>query len=420
MVSVEVIESKKNYKFHWLIGTETYETLLKVKASETGNVKPFEILVAYGFRKAFGKERRRVLIFRNEADILSEFVGIDNWDHSRQVATFLRRDGSKKYIRHGEPIPSRYSQFSITESNSVITGPYSPRCFAAVVDEEDISTLVAIAMTREEGEETPANRLAYYKSGTKIVAIQADNQVGNKKAVVQALLDYRGKQKIGGSFTGDANADRFLRQNPLAFLMAASIDRGARAEAVWKIPFTLNCRLGHLDPKTLSQYTIDQMETILRSLDKKPRYPRQAAQTIIYLSKLVADEFNGNAADIWHGHFPWEVTQTLDRIWGVGPGIAHMTVRILKDEFGYNPVHESWQKVDVKPDVQVRRVFYRSGIAQDRNESTAVHVARQLHPEFPGLLDWPAWEIGRTWCREHNPKCSECPLRVICLKRDTQ
>lgn len=240
-----------------------------------------------------------------------------------------------------------------------------------------------------------------------------------RKAVVQALLEYRGKQKVGGSFTGDADADGFLRQNPLAFLMAASIDRGARAESVWKIPFTLNCRLGHLDPNILSQYTIDQMEAILRSLAKKPRYPRQAAQTIVHLSKLVADEFDGNAANIWLGRSPLEVTQTLDRIWGIGPGIAHMTVRILKDEFGYNPPSESWRKVDVKPDVQVRRVFYRSGIAQDKNESTAVHAARQLHPDFPGLLDWPAWEIGRTWCRESNPNCNECPLRGACIKRET-
>jgi endonuclease-3 len=419
MMNVEVVDSKTNYTFHWLIGEETYETLLKVRTSGSEDVKPFELFIAYGFRKAFGKERRRVLIFRSQADIIAEFVGTDDWNQSRQVATFLRRDGSKKYLRYGEPIPSRYSQFSITESHSVITGPYSPQCFAALVDEKDIPTLVKIAIAREEGEVTvEADWPTSSISGTETVTLQTDNHLGNKEAVVKALLDYRAKQKTGGPFTKNPKADELLRQNQFSFLMAASIDRGARAESVWEIPHILKEKLGHLDPKVLSQFSIDQMETILRLLAKKPRYPRQAAQTIISLSKLVTDEFLGDASSIWCGKQPRQVTQTLEKIWGVGPGIAHMIVRILVDEYNYDPGREGLRQIDVKPDVQVRRVFYRSGIAQDRKESTAVRVARQLHPEFPGLLDWPAWEIGRAWCHGHNPECSECPLRSVCSKRD--
>lgn len=246
----------------------------------------------------------------------------------------------------------------------------------------------------------------------------SDSMDIKREAVVQTLLNYRTGQKTGGPFTNNAEADVFLRQDPFAFLMAASIDRGARAESVWEIPYILREKLCHLNPKVLSQFSIDQMETILRSLGKKPRYPRQASQTIISLSKLVNNEFKGNVSSIWHGRQPYEVTQTLEKIWGVGPGIAHMIVRISVDEYGYNPGREGLRHIDVKPDVQVRRVFYRTGIAPDRNESTAIHVARQLHPEFPGLLDWPAWEIGRTWCREGNPKCNECPLRGVCPRRD--
>ena len=419
-MNVKVINSKTNYTFHWPAGTEEYETLLEVQASGLSNIGPLDLYIAYGYRQTFGRKRRRILVFRNEANVLAEFVGIDDWTQSKKVVSFLRRDGSKKYLRENDPVPSRYNQFNITELDAIITGPYSPRCFVALVDEEDVAALVAVAIAREEGKAAgTVGWPAYSETAIKIGAVQVDNQFGNRETVRQALFDYRATQKSGGPFTKNAEADELLRQNHFAFLMAASIDRGALAESLWEIPHTLKKKLGHLDPKVLSQFTIDQMETLLRSLGKKPRYPRQAAQTIISLSKLVIDEFQEDVSSIWHGKQPLQVTQTLEKIWGVGPGIAHMVVRILVDEYNYDPGKEGLRQIDVKPDVQVRRVFYRTGIAQDRNENTSVQVARQLHPEFPGLLDWPAWEIGRTWCREGDPNCNECPLRGACLKRDT-
>lgn len=237
--------------------------------------------------------------------------------------------------------------------------------------------------------------------------------------IVQTLLAYRSQQKTGGSLTKNKDADDFLRQNPFAFLMAASIDRGARAEAVWEIPFHLNNKLGHLDPGALFKKDINKLEDILRSLDRKPRYPRQAAQTISSLSNLVTHQFNKNAEVIWKNRKPREVIQTFEQIWGVGPGIAHMTIRILLDEFGYDPGPEGRKQIDVKADIHVIRVFYRTGLISNKSADICIQAARQLHPEFPGLLDWPTWEIGRTWCHEHNPDCNGCPLSNVCQKITT-
>lgn len=52
----------------------------------------------------------------------------------------------------------------------------------------------------------------------------------------EKLLKFGATLPRGGTFTGNQEVDRFLRGNPFAFLMAASIDRGARAEAVWQLP----------------------------------------------------------------------------------------------------------------------------------------------------------------------------------------
>lgn len=234
--------------------------------------------------------------------------------------------------------------------------------------------------------------------------------------IAQALLNYRSKQKTGGPFTKNRDADEFLRSNPFAFLIAASIDRGALAEAVWEVPFLLNKKLGYLNPQLLGEMSTDQLETILRSLDRRPRFPTQSARTIISLSRLVFGQFDGDAAGIWENSKPVDVVQTLERIWGVGPGIAHMTVRILTDEFGYEPGPQGLRQIDIKPDIHVVRVFYRTGLVSERRGEACIEAARALNPQFPGLLDWPAWEIGRTWCDERYPRCVECPLSAVCLK----
>jgi len=417
---VEIIGAQTNFVFHWPLGAEKYGPVIEVTLSHSRYTRPVRLYVAYGFREAFGAMRRRILIFRNEADVLAEFVGVDNWAQDKRVATFLRQDGTKKYLRRGDPFPSRYNSFNIVHSESVITGRYAPRCLAAVVDEADIPTLVALAIAREQGEIANVREASTnYEATVKIDVGQPTANLDHRLAVVQALLDYRSRQQTGGPFTRDENADEFLRQNPFAFLMAASIDRGALAEAVWQIPFLLKEKLGHLDPQLLSQMSEDELEGTLRQLDRQPRFPRQSARTIASLAKLVTDQFNGDAASVWKGREPLDVVQTLQEIWGVGPGIAHMVVRILIDEFGYHPSPGSLQKIDVKPDTHVARVFYRTGLATVRSGKACVEAARQLHPEFPGRLDWPTWEIGRTWCHEHDPDCVTCPLCRVCLRIGT-
>jgi len=419
-MNVEIVKALPSLVFHWPAGTEEYSPVIEVRGFELSYTKPSTLFIAYGYRETFGCLRRRILVFRNEADVLAEFVGLDNWAQTRRVATFLRREGTKNYLRKGDPLPSRYDAFDVVHSDSVITGRYAPRCLAAVADEADIPTLVALAIAREQGESANVRGMSTnHEAIANIDVGQGPADLKHRQAVVQALLEYRTHQHIGDPFTRDEDADKFLRGNRFAFLMAASIDRGALAEAVWQVPFLLKEKFGHLDPQSLSQMSEHELEGALRQLDKRPRFPRHSARTIASLAKLVTEKFSGDAAGIWKGREPLDVVDTLQQVWGVGPGIAHMTVRILIDEFGYHPSPRSLRTVDVKPDTHVTRVFYRTGLTTVRSRKACIEAARQLHPEFPGLLDWPTWEIGRTWCHEHNPDCATCPLCHVCLMTGT-
>lgn len=176
-------------------------------------------------------------------------------------------------------------------------------------------------------------------------------------------------------------------------------------------------KIGGLDFEKLSHMTANELEAILRQLPKKPRFPNEAAKTIVSLARLIFEEYGGDATLMWRGKPVSQVLQSLQQVYGVGPGIAHMTIRILIDEEQYQPPTGELRQIDIKPDVHVTRVFYRSGLSPSRDGQSCIEVARRLYPEFPGKLDWPAWEIGRKYCYESEPNCSECPLNDICAKK---
>jgi endonuclease-3 len=56
----------------------------------------------------------------------------------------------------------------------------------------------------------------------------------------------------------------------------------------------------------------------------------------------------------------------------------------------------------------------RTGLAEHDDVEHMVAVARYLHPQRPGELDNPVWDIGRGWCHPRNPDCAACPLVTVC------
>jgi endonuclease III len=98
---------------------------------------------------------------------------------------------------------------------------------------------------------------------------------------------------------------------------------------------------------------------------------------------------------------------------GVGPKIASMATNILARDF--KVPFADYYSIDISADVHVRRVFARLGLcASDATVEQVIYKAKALHPEFPGLMDFPCWEIGRTWCNWRTPECAGCYMRDVC------
>lgn len=232
--------------------------------------------------------------------------------------------------------------------------------------------------------------------------------------VVTALIEHRNKN--WRSDRGDLPKDvgDLVYTNPFAFLVAAAFDRGMAWQKAWEIPYWID-RKGKLDASLLAAMEEPDLKRLLEGLPFRPRYgSAEGARTLKDTAALVM-EFGGNAATIWENASPAQVERRLTRrIRNVGPGIAHMLIRILRDDWGEFRGQES--EIDVKPDVHVMRVFKRTGLTQAENESEAVNAAQRLNPAFPGELDWPAWDIGKKWCRPTDPQCATCPLGSVCPK----
>lgn len=218
-------------------------------------------------------------------------------------------------------------------------------------------------------------------------------------------------------FTRDDGADRLLNDlagHPHAFVLASIMDRQMKAERAWLIPFRFMEKLGSFSMDTL----VDLSEADVRRLMAEPeplhRFVDSMARFFFRAVQRIARQYNCDASLIWMDK-PSSATVVYRflEFEGVGPKIASMDANILAREFKIQ--FSDYFSIDISADVHVRRVFGRLGLTpHDASVDQLIFRARGLHPQFPGLMDYPAWEIGRNWCRPKNADCDGCYMNDLC------
>jgi endonuclease III len=205
-------------------------------------------------------------------------------------------------------------------------------------------------------------------------------------------------------------------REPYAFAIATCLDRGARADVVWTFPFEMDRLMGGLEPHKVGAMSLEEVPQLLARPPRKPRFMNDAPRTIKELTKIIVDEFGGDAASIWRGKRAAEVKRTFLRVYGVGEGIANMAVLLIEAAYGVRFSDLDRRTMDFKPDTHTCRVVHRLGVAKDASTAAAIEGARWLSPEYPGEVDGPLWLIGRRWCRPAAPRSGECPAGEACGK----
>lgn len=214
----------------------------------------------------------------------------------------------------------------------------------------------------------------------------------------------------------EEGAAKLIKDCPFAFALAGVLDRGTKAEIIWTIPYYLKKQLGTLDPQFFANASLEDLRKIMNRLPAKPRYLNDAPTTVRALSRMIVDEFDGQAENLWKNRTSRAVKATFERIYGVGPGIASMILLLLERWFGVHFNDIDHRNMDVKPDTHIVRVFHRLGFISEPDSDSAVKAARRLNPEYPGALDSPTWMIGRKWCTAFAPHCKDCPMNKVCYK----
>ena len=100
---------------------------------------------------------------------------------------------------------------------------------------------------------------------------------------------------------------------------------------------------------------------------------------------------------------------------GVGIKIATMATNILARDFKIR--FSDYYSIDVSPDVHVRRVMSRMGLVEKKaSNDKIIYKARELSPDFPGIIDFSLWLLGRTTCKAGKADCENCLVKKECSR----
>jgi len=133
------------FHFTWPNGkTEEYHEAYEGTAND-GNIQ-FEVKIGVCERPAAGMNRKRVTVFLNGRPT-AEFVGVDDFDESKKVASLVVLP-NKKRLRPNQTVPNEYRPFHLVRYNSAVKGPRAATTMAVLSQIDDIDTIVAHAIIR--------------------------------------------------------------------------------------------------------------------------------------------------------------------------------------------------------------------------------------------------------------------------------
>ena len=106
--------------------------------------------------------------------------------------------------------------------------------------------------------------------------------------------------KESGTLTGESEIDDFIRQDPNAALLGLLYDQRIRAEIAFRGAYRLHERLGHLDMRKIADMDPDQFRDVFMNPNPVHRFGFKMAEYTQKVAQIVADEYKGNAANMWN------------------------------------------------------------------------------------------------------------------------
>ncbi len=219
------------------------------------------------------------------------------------------------------------------------------------------------------------------------------------------------------AFSKVEESDRLLNDlehHPHAFVVACLMDRQVRAELAWLVPHRLRERLGSFAFSRLRRLSERRIRHLMTNPEPLHRFTDTMSHVLHLAIQRISRQYGGDASAIWFDTpSSAEVVRRFLEFDGFGPKLATMAANLLARDF--KVPFADYYSIDVSADVHVRRVLARLGLVREKAKvEEVVYAARALHPRFPGIIDYPLWEVGRTWCRPRRRDCGACYMADVC------
>lgn len=245
-----------------------------------------------------------------------------------------------------------------------------------------------------------------------------ENQKAAKLLVEKGRLLFQSPRELV-IFTGNPEADKLLNNienTPHAYVLACVMDRQIKAELAWLIPYLIAVKLGNFEFDTLVKLHLHDIERLMTMPTPLHRFPSEMSKNFYSAIQTIAKNYDGLVSNIWSNKpSSAEVVYRFLQFRGVGQKIATMATNILARNFKVE--FSDYYSIDVSVDVHVMRVLHRLGlISKDATIEQIIFRARAISPEYPGLIDLPLWEIGKSWCKPSEPHCPKCYMHDVCSR----
>jgi len=142
----------------------------------------------------------------------------------------------------------------------------------------------------------------------------------------------------------EPEADQLVSTDPLALLIAMVLDQQIPLERAFSSPRDLKQRLGgRLDATVIADMDPDQLAALFSERPALHRFPAANAKRVQELCRIVVDDYDGRAADIWDKAVDGDdLYRRVKSLPGFGEQKARIFIGLLGKQLGVNP--PGWEK----------------------------------------------------------------------------
>lgn len=145
-------------------------------------------------------------------------------------------------------------------------------------------------------------------------------------------------------WTGNADADRLVSENPTALLIGFCLDQQVPIEWAFQGPLRMRERLGTIDPVEVASMDPATVEKAFQTPPALHRFPVSMAQRVYGLCRVIADEYGGDTTRIWtEAQDAKELQRRFAALPGFGAAKARIMVGVVAKQLGVRP--DGWETI---------------------------------------------------------------------------